>query len=73
MLGKGSGIDSVWLALQGLGASASKEETEEILRMVKARSLEKRGLLSKEDFAEIPGRVISWEAATVASAAANER
>jgi isopropylmalate/homocitrate/citramalate synthase len=51
VLGKGSGIDSIaiWLAKNGI-EDASPKEIEEILREVKARSLEKKGLLTNEEF-----------------------
>ena len=51
MLGKGSGLDSVaiWLARNGI-EDANPKEIEEILREVKVRSLEKKGLLANEEF-----------------------
>jgi isopropylmalate/homocitrate/citramalate synthase len=54
VLGKGSGIDSVaiWLAKNGI-EDANPKEIEEILREVKARSLEKKGLLTNEEFLAI--------------------
>jgi isopropylmalate/homocitrate/citramalate synthase len=59
VLGKGSGIDSVaiWLGRHGID-DASPKEIEEILREVKARSLEKKGLLDDDEFLDIVRRVI---------------
>jgi isopropylmalate/homocitrate/citramalate synthase len=59
VLGKGSGLDSVaiWLDRHGI-VDASPKEIEEILREVKARSLEKKGLLDDEEFLGIVEKVI---------------
>ncbi|HKX76355.1 MAG TPA: pyruvate carboxyltransferase [Acidimicrobiia bacterium] len=63
VLGKGSGLDSVaiWLSRHGINDAESKE-IEAILAEVKGRSLEKKALLSDEEFLAIvadilPGRV----------------
>ncbi|HEX7097605.1 MAG TPA: pyruvate carboxyltransferase [Acidimicrobiia bacterium] len=59
VLGKGSGLDSiaVWLDRHGI-EDATTEEIEEILREVKARSLEKKGLLDDDEFLAIVEKVI---------------
>lgn len=56
VLGKGSGLDSVliWLDKLGLGP-ASDEQVMAILQEVKATSLQKKGLLSEDDFLRIAG------------------
>ncbi|MFH1329614.1 MAG: pyruvate carboxyltransferase [Actinomycetota bacterium] len=53
VLGKGSGLDSVaiWLGRHGLTADAG--QLNEILKAVKAKSLEIKGLLSDEEFMKI--------------------
>lgn len=57
VLGKGSGVDSVAAGLERLGRTATDEEMLAILGEVKARSLEVKGLLDDEQFAEIVDRV----------------
>lgn len=59
VLGKGSGLDSValWLDRHGID-DADTAEIEEILVEVKARSLEKKGLLDDDEFLSIVGKVI---------------
>lgn len=59
VLGKGSGLDSVliWLDKLNLG-TATEEEATEILQEVKATSLQKKGLLTEDDFATIATRVL---------------
>lgn len=59
VLGKGSGLDSVliWLDKLGMGP-ASQEEMMAILQEVKATSLQKKGLLTEEDFRTIAGRTL---------------
>ena len=51
VLGKGSGLDSVliWLDKLNLGPS-NDEQTMAILQEVKAKSLQKKGLLTEDDF-----------------------
>lgn len=65
VLGKGSGLDSVliWLDKCGLGP-ATEEQTLEILTEVKARSLEKKGLLDEDDFVAIARGVVAGERST---------
>jgi isopropylmalate/homocitrate/citramalate synthase len=60
VLGKGSGLDSVliWLDKTGLGP-ASEEEMLAILDEVKATSLQKKGLLSEDDFVHIAQGVLA--------------
>ena len=64
VLGKGSGLDSVliWLDKTGLGP-ASEEEMQAILDEVKATSLQRKGLLSEDDFVSIAQGVLSGERA----------
>ncbi|HEU5348381.1 MAG TPA: hypothetical protein VFU63_07190 [Ktedonobacterales bacterium] len=59
VLGKGSGLDSVliWLDKLQLG-TATEEEATAILQEVKATSLQKKGLLTEDDFAAIASRVL---------------
>lgn len=59
VLGKGSGIDSIAIWLQKLEITASDEEMQEILTQVKATSLQKRALLTEEDFRNITEKVVS--------------
>src|SRR5207245_11298922 len=58
VLGKGSGLDSVliWLDRLGLGP-ASDEQSMAILQEVKATSLQRKGLLTEDDFRKIAGQV----------------
>ena len=59
VLGKGSGLDSVliWLDRTGMG-HATEDEMMAILQEVKARSLQKKGLLSEDDFRVIAEGVL---------------
>ncbi|MFQ5830424.1 MAG: LeuA family protein [Candidatus Methylomirabilia bacterium] len=59
VLGKGSGIDSVAIWLQRIGVKASDEEMQEILVQVKSASLEKKALLTEDEFRKIADRVVS--------------
>jgi isopropylmalate/homocitrate/citramalate synthase len=60
VLGKGSGLDSVliWLDRMGLGP-ATAGEMDAILSEVKATSLQKKALLTDEDFSRIVGKVLA--------------
>ncbi len=59
VLGKGSGLDSVIIWLDKLGfPPASEEQTMAILQEVKATSLQKKGLLTEEDFSKIAQDVL---------------
>jgi isopropylmalate/homocitrate/citramalate synthase len=59
VLGKGSGLDSVliWLDRTGMGP-ATEEQMMAILQEVKALSLQKKGLLTEDDFRKIAGGVV---------------
>ena len=59
VLGKGSGLDSVliWLDKTGMGP-ATEEQMMAILQEVKALSLQKKGLLTEDDFRTIAGGVV---------------
>jgi len=59
VLGKGSGLDSVliWLDKLNLGPS-NDEQTMAILQEVKAKSLQKKGLLTEDDFHQIATGVL---------------
>ncbi len=59
VLGKGSGLDSVliWTDKLGLG-TPSEEEANAILQEVKAKSLQKKGLLSEDEFRAIATGVL---------------
>ena len=57
VLGKGSGLDNVAEGLEQLGIEASDEQRPEILRRVKARSLELGGLVDDGQLAEIAADV----------------
>jgi isopropylmalate/homocitrate/citramalate synthase len=60
VLGKGSGLDSVVIWLDKLGLpSAGEPELNEILAGVKAKSLEKKGLLDEEEFRAIAESVLA--------------
>ena len=53
----------IWLDKCGLGP-ATEEQTLEILTEVKARSLEKKGLLDEDDFVAIARGVVAGERST---------
>jgi isopropylmalate/homocitrate/citramalate synthase len=63
VMGKGSGLDSVamWLDRNGI-EDAATGEIEAILKEVKARSLEKKGLLDNDEFMAIVDGVIPEKA-----------
>jgi len=58
VLGKGSGIDSIFMAMDRLGLAATEPQMLEMLAEVKARSLETKGLISIDEFAGIAERVL---------------
>jgi len=59
VLGKGSGLDSVMIWLDKLGfPPANEEQTMAILTEVKSTSLQKKGLLSEDDFRKIAQGVL---------------
>jgi len=57
-LGKGSGLANIEEHLERRGRTAAPEQTAEILRRVKERSVEKKGLLTDEEFDEILAQVL---------------
>ncbi len=59
VLGKGSGIDSIAIWLQRLEVKATDEEMQEILVRVKSVSLEKRALLTEDEFRKITEEVVA--------------
>ncbi len=71
VLGKGSGLDSVliWTDKLGLGTPSEAEATA-ILQEVKAKSLERKGLLSEDDFRAIATDVLKPAAAGAQSPSA---
>lgn len=59
VLGKGSGLDSVMIWLDKLGfPAANDEQTMAILQEVKSVSLQKKGLLTEDDFRKIADGVL---------------
>ncbi len=58
VLGKGSGIDSIHVHLERNGLKAHGEAALEILDLVKAKSLEKKGLLTNDEFLACANTVI---------------
>jgi isopropylmalate/homocitrate/citramalate synthase len=61
-MGKGSGIDSVKLALEKFQMKADDDQMMKILLSVKQRGLDTKSLLSDEDFKKIAEGVIAGEA-----------
>ncbi|MFQ5878984.1 MAG: LeuA family protein [Dehalococcoidia bacterium] len=53
VLGKGSGLDSVALWLDKVGLEASEAAMQEILLEVKGKSLDKKGLLTEDEFRRV--------------------
>lgn len=58
VLGKGSGLDSIHIWLEKNGMHAQGDAVLEILQLVKAKSLEKRGLLDNDEFLECVQKVL---------------
>lgn len=58
VLGKGSGLDSVAIHLDRNGRSADSDQLMEILMEVKAKSLEKKGLLDNDEFMAIANSIL---------------
>jgi isopropylmalate/homocitrate/citramalate synthase len=50
VLGKGSGADSVAYYLQKAGLEASPEQIQKLIVMVKERSMERKGLVTEDEF-----------------------
>jgi methanogen homocitrate synthase len=60
VLGKKSGKASIMYTLEQLGISgASDEAVGEMLRLVKERSIARRGLVTLDEFREIAQRVLA--------------
>ncbi len=59
VLGKGSGLASIDLWLDKIGAKATDGQKEEMLFEVKQKALEKSGLLNEEEFRMIAERVLA--------------
>jgi len=57
-LGKGSGLANIEEHLERRGLTATAEQTAELLALVKQRAVEKKGLLSDEEFDELVERVL---------------
>jgi homocitrate synthase NifV len=55
VLGKKSGLDSIDLKASELGLAVSPEHRAPILAAVKKRAIEKRGLVTDQEFREIAG------------------
>jgi isopropylmalate/homocitrate/citramalate synthase len=53
VLGKGSGIDSIKAALKNLGVEATEEEAMQVVMAVKQFSLERKRLLTDEEFRRV--------------------
>jgi isopropylmalate/homocitrate/citramalate synthase len=58
VLGKGSGGPSIAIWLEDRGLDASPEQIEALTLLVKEKSLEKKGLLTDEEFQELSARVL---------------
>jgi isopropylmalate/homocitrate/citramalate synthase len=58
VLGKGSGTPSVAIWLENLGLDATPEQELELLMMVKEKSIEKKGLLTEEEFRTMTREVL---------------
>jgi len=63
VLGKGSGVDSVRIWLDRVGAQASNEEVAAILKEVKALGGSTKKLLTQDQFKEIVNRTVSQKVA----------
>jgi len=58
VLGKGSGVASVGIWLEKLGLEATLEQMDTLTRLVKEKSLEKKGLVSEEEFRAMASEVL---------------
>jgi isopropylmalate/homocitrate/citramalate synthase len=58
VMGKGSGIDSVAIWLEKIGAKATDEQAQEILKECKATGLATKELLSIDQFKDIVNKVV---------------
>ncbi|MGB7295087.1 MAG: hypothetical protein WBC70_05805 [Candidatus Aminicenantales bacterium] len=61
VLGKGSGVASVEIWLDRLGINATQQEIENLTLLVKEKSLEKKGLVTEEEFRELVEKAIGGE------------
>src|SRR5690349_1426866 len=59
VLGKKSGKASITYTLEQMGLTADDEAVAEMLKLVKDRSIAKRGLVTNEEFREIADQVLS--------------
>jgi isopropylmalate/homocitrate/citramalate synthase len=59
VMGKASGIDSVRSWIEDLGLTADEEQMMDMLAKIKARAVEKKSLLTKDDFKAIYNEVVS--------------
>ncbi len=57
VLGKGSGEDSVRVWLQDLGVTLDDDAVQDLILAVKLHSLQKKGLLNREEFAKLVEQV----------------
>jgi isopropylmalate/homocitrate/citramalate synthase len=55
VLGKGSGTDSLAFYLDKLGLSVPEERMMDLLVMVKEKAMEKKGLLTEDEFEALVG------------------
>ncbi|MBV9504162.1 MAG: pyruvate carboxyltransferase [Acidobacteriia bacterium] len=62
VLGKGSGIDSIKTALKNMGVTASDDEALQVVAAVKEFSLERKRLLTPEEFRSIVARTLPSKA-----------
>jgi isopropylmalate/homocitrate/citramalate synthase len=53
LLGKKSGRASIRYQLEQLGISSTEDQVKEMVRLVKSRGIEKKGLVSEDEFREI--------------------
>ncbi|MEE8433883.1 MAG: pyruvate carboxyltransferase, partial [bacterium] len=58
VLGKNSGIDSIGIWLDRFGLKATNEQAQEILLKVKQKSLQKKNILTDNEFTEITSAVL---------------
>lgn len=58
VLGKNSGIDSIGMWLDQIGVQANEEQVQRILAAVKQKSLEKKGLLLKQEFEDLVAGIV---------------
>jgi len=63
VMGKGSGIDSIYMWLQKIGVQASEEDALKITAAVKAHSLKTKKLLTEAEFRDVADGVLKRSAA----------